>query len=268
MRYLQTVQDREKHKYIFIEGNTAKRIENNEFAEGNKISEQIMDHLFGIHKSEYTNLPPVGIAMKGFDLGTIQFALHYMFESKLSLNNFIFNCYKTIKLNGHLIGTCYDGEIVFDKLKDIDVNGTIDLHMDGSKIWHIKKKYSDGNDFKSQSNPCGYKIGIFQDSINTENDEYLVHFPYFENLMKSYGFKMVKLESFEKYYKRDKKYKLSKEEKEISFINNAFTFQKVNEIDPYLVYKLNITDKTETKKELFMTSKPKKLKSTIVLTKS
>jgi len=68
MRYLQTVQDREKHKYIFIEGNTAKRIENNEFAEGNKISEQIMDHLFGIHKSEYTNLPPVGIAMKGFDL--------------------------------------------------------------------------------------------------------------------------------------------------------------------------------------------------------
>ena len=74
-----------------------------------------------------------------------------------------------------------------------------------------KKKYKNGDTFLNQTEPWGYKIGVFQDSINTENDEYLVRFKYFERLMLDYGFKLIQLNSFESYYKEYIK-KLPKEE--------------------------------------------------------
>jgi len=282
IRYIQEMKkkkEKPKNAYLFIEGNTGKRINNNfgnssyEFAEENKISEEIMDHVLGIKKSKFTNMPQYGIAKNGFDLGTIQFSLHYMFESEQMIHNFAWNCCKTIKLNGYLIGTCYDGELVYEMLKNKKENETSELHIDGSKIWHIKKKYKNNDHFINQSDPCGYKIGVFQDSINTENDEYLVHFKYFERLMEDYGFKQIQMTSFETLYNEYKKKlpkeykKLSKEEKEISFLNKAFVFEKINEVDANLVYNYKTSEKKEETKELFATSKPVRLKSKITLTK-
>jgi hypothetical protein len=234
-----------------------------------------MDHILGLKKSKFINMPQYGIVKNGFDLGTIQFSLHYMFENKKMINNFAWNCCKTIKLNGYLIGTCYDGELVYDMLKTKKENETIDLHIEGSKIWHIKKKYKNNDHFINQSDPCGYKIGVFQDSINTENDEYLVHFKYFERLMENYGFKQIQMTSFETLYndykkklsKEESKKKLSKEEKQISFLNKAFAFEKINEVDANLVYNSNMSEKKEETKELFMTSKPVRLKRKITLNK-
>ena len=282
IRYIQEMKkkkEKTKNTYLFIEGNSGKKIDNNfgkssyEFAEENKISEEIMDHVLGIKKSKFTNMPQYGIAKNGFDLGTIQFSLHYMFESKKMIHNFAWNCCKTIKLNGYLIGTCYDGELVYEMLKNKKENETSELHIDGSKIWHIKKKYNNNDNFINQSDPCGYKIGVFQDSINTENDEYLVHFKYFERLMEDYGFKQIQMTSFETLYNEYKKKlskedtKLSKEEKEISFLNKAFVFEKINEVDANLVYDYKTSEKNEEPKELFVTSKPVRLKSKITLTK-
>ena len=283
IRYIQQMKkmkDKPKHTYIYIEGNTGKKINNHfgkgsyDFAEGNKISEEVMDHIIGINKSTFSNMPPFGIVKKGFDLGTIQFALHYMFETKEMIHNFMWNCCKTIKLDGHLIGTCYDGGLVYDMLKDKKLNEQNELHIDGSKIWHIKKKYKNDDRFINQTEPWGYKIGVFQDSINTENDEYLVHFKYFERLMLEYGFKLIHLNSFETYYKEytkqlpkeeSKKKRLTDEEKQISFLNKAFVFQKVNDVDPTLVYNYNTTEKKEEPKQLFLTSKPVRLKKKITL---
>jgi hypothetical protein len=279
IRQMKKMKDKPKNTYIFIEGNTGKKINNDfgkgsyDFAEGNKISEEVINHITGINKSTFTNMPLFGIVKKGFDLGTIQFALHYMFESKEMIHNFMWNCCKTIKLNGHLIGTCYDGELVYEMLKDKKINELNELHIDGSKIWHIKKKYKNNDNFINQMDPCGYKIGVFQDSINTENDEYLVHFKYFERLMTDYGFKLVQLNSFETYYKaykkevkESKKKSLSKEEKKISFLNKAFVFEKINDVDPNLVYNYNTSEKKEEPSDIFITSKPMRLKTKITLT--
>ena len=137
----------------------------------------------------------------------------------------------------------------------------------------LKKKYKNNDHFINQSDPCGYKIGVFQDSINTENDEYLVHFKYFERLMEDYGFKQIQMTSFETLYNEYKKKlpkeykKLSKEEKVISFLNKAFVFEKINEVDANLVYNYKTSEKKEETKELFATSKPVRLKSKITLTK-
>lgn len=259
IRYLQLKKtSKVPHNFIFIEGNTSKKILHNSFAEGNAVSAEVMDHVLGIKRSTFSNIPKFGIAMKGFQLGSIQFALHYMFESELTVNTFIVNCCKTIQLNGHLIGTCYDGQFVFDKLKDINENEQIELYVDSTKIWHLKKKYK--NDLNLAIQPCGNKIGVFQDSINSEKDEYLVYFGYFIPLMAKYGFKLIKNDSFETYFKRDSTLVMSDAEKEISFLNKAFVFKKEAEVDYELIFGNNTVKKESEPATLFKTSKPVRLR--------
>lgn len=265
IRYLRQLKKiKEKTKYVYIEGNSGIKL-NDDFSEGNEVSIQVLQHVQGEKKSDFTNMPAFGIVENGFDLGTIQFSLHYMFESKEMIHNFMWNCCKTIKLKGHLIGTCYDGELVYNMLKDKDIS---ELYKEGAKIWHIKKKYKNDESFLNQTEPFGYKIGVFQDSINKENDEYLVHFKYFEKMMNAYGFELLQLNSFESYYKeKENKIKLSKEEKQISFLNKAFVFQKINAVDPDLVYNMNTTKEVEPQTQLFKTGKLVRLKRNIKLEK-
>jgi hypothetical protein len=266
MRYLQFNKiSKLKQNYIFIEGNTSKKILHNEFAEQNKTSAEVMDHVLGIKRSSFSNMPAFGLAAKGFQLGSIQFALHYMFESELTLNTFIVNCCKTIQVNGHLIGTCYDGQLVLEKLKDIKENECIEFYVSTTKIGHIRKKYSDG--LVLQQNPLGNKIGVFQDSINAEKDEYLVSFGYFIPLMAEYGFKLVKNDSFEVYFKKYPSLKMSDAEKEISFLNKAFVFKKEYDVDCEMIFKKNMYKEEQVEKTLFKTDKPRRLgKQKIMLT--
>jgi len=54
--------------------------------------------------------------------------------------------------------------------------------------------------------------------------------------MSEYGFKLVKNESFEEYFKKEPKLKMSNQEKEISFLNKAFVFKKEFDVDCELVF--------------------------------
>jgi len=113
----------------------------------------------------------------------------------------------------------------------------------------------------------GYKIGVWQDSINKENDEYLVHFKYFEKCMSDYGFKMIQFNSFESYYKQKEINQIIQREKKISFLNKAFVFEKINDVDPDLVYDLNTKNVKELPKQYITSSKPVRLKSKITFEK-
>ena len=69
-----------------------------------------------------------------------------MFKDKTTLHNFARNCCETIKPDGYLIGTCYDGSKVFDLLNNkgvLNEDNIYELKLDGEKIWHIKKKYEE-----------------------------------------------------------------------------------------------------------------------------
>ena len=57
-----------------------------------------------------------GVASEGFNICSIQFAIHYMFESQLSLHNFLRNVSETTKMGGYFIGTSYDGTAIFRML--------------------------------------------------------------------------------------------------------------------------------------------------------
>ena len=227
-------------------------------------SKVIMDALMGHGNKESMTYPFLkkhfGLFREKFDVCSIQFALHYMFEDKTKLHSFLCNVSNYTKQGKYFIGTCYDGKKIYNSLEDLEQGEMIEKYTDKQKIWHVKKKYSDEEKLfmNDDENSIGLKISVYQESINKEFDEYLVNFDYFIKLMEDYGFKMVdpmlyhskKInpngnfqelfdnmmsdESKLKQYKQSKN--MSEEEKYISFMNNYFIFQKINNVNTELLY--------------------------------
>ena len=282
---------------MFIHGDTSKLIHNGDFAKVNEdinsslmemikepeeeeeeekvqeieeeqekenISKGIMNGLMGHGNKENMNYPFLkkhfGLFHDKFDICSIQFALHYMFEDKTKLHSFLCNVSNYTKQGKYFIGTCYDGKKVYKSLDQIEQGESVEKYIDQQKIWHIKKKYNDEEKLfmNDDENSIGLKISVYQESINKEFDEYLVNFDYFIKLMKDYGFelsdpmlyksKMINpIGNFESLYdimmgdtRNLKQYKeaknMSDEEKHISFMNNYFIFQKVNDVNTELLY--------------------------------
>lgn len=185
-----------------------------------------------------------GIAKDGFDIISCQFALHYFFKNKSTLQNFIINIVESTKLNGLFIGTCYNGKHIFNKLYNTNqLNFSDD---DGNLILTINKKYNK-DQFNDDISSLGYPIEIFQDTINKSNIEYLVNFEFLIRIMENYGFKLKPLieddifkypaDGFENIYKNietNSKYKylnLNENYKNISFLNYYFIFEKIRNVN-------------------------------------
>ena len=64
---------------------------------------------------------------------------HYFFKSEKILDNFVTNVADTLKPGGIFMGCCFDGNMVFDKLKDKPFNGYIEGIQNGSATWRIKR---------------------------------------------------------------------------------------------------------------------------------
>lgn len=189
-----------------------------------------------------------GIGHKGFNISSCQFAIHYMFENNTVLHSFLRNVSECTKVNGYFIGTCYDGRTVFQKLGNRE---NYSIHVDGKMIFDIQKKYNHTG-FPDDETSVGYPISVYQESINKYATEFLVNFEYLVRLMEDYGFKLISLEEakaigfsagsglFEDLFRQMNKEgnltqygeapKMSREEKEISFLNRYFIFRKIHDV--------------------------------------
>jgi len=197
------------------------------------------------------------IAEYGFNISSCQFALHYFFQDPNILQGFLINVAECTKLNGYFIGTAYDGKKIFNMLADKNINESVKIMENDKKIWEIVKEY-ESYSFKDDSSSIGYKITVFQESINQYISEYLINFDYLNRLMEQYGFKLLEdneatemgfpksIGNFELMYnkmmydiKKNKNLKdkygnaphMSKSEKKISFLNNYFIFKKIREVN-------------------------------------
>jgi hypothetical protein len=260
---------------LFVNGNSAYNIKNGSAMLDDKAI-QITNAVFGIGPKDENKLGK-GVAKlygkgdDGFNISSCQFALHYFFENPDMLQGFVRNVAECTKLNGYFIGTAYDGKSVFNMLKNKKPGDGIQIMDDGKKIWEIIKEYNSGN-FADNSSSIGYKISVFQESINQLIPEYLINFDYFDRVMENYGFKLVERNDaqemglpegsgmFSEMYmnmideiKRNK-YKateygtapnMSSFEKKISFLNRYFAYKKVIEVDIGKVY-LDLSDYSET----------------------
>jgi hypothetical protein len=137
------------------------------------------------------------------------------------------------------------------------VNGEgIIITKENKKIFEIVKMY-DQTGFPDDEMSIGYKINVFQETINKYIPEYLVNFTYFKRIMEDYGFipihseeakKMgltnatamfsdlydMMMQEIERNPEKESEYgdasKMTKEERKISFLNRYFIFKKVRNL--------------------------------------
>ena len=198
-----------------------------------------------------------GKAVDGFNISSCQFALHYFFENIEKLNQFLKNVSQCTKVDGYFVGCCYDGAAMFHALRSIERSKSIGLTIDGTKVWEVTKEYSQTT-YDPDISCVGYAIDVYQDSINKTIKEYLVNFTYFTELMKSYGFELLKRDEavklgipnstglfselftfMESEIQQDPKQKskygsaslMTPKEKQISFYNRYFVFKKMASVD-------------------------------------
>lgn len=131
-----------------------------------------------------------GIAKDGFHVSSCQFALHYFWETKLTLLQFVRNLTECTILNGYFIGTCPDGKTLFQKLQNKNQGDSYALFEDNHKIFEITKMYSHMN-FPEDETCIGFPINVFQETINKTFREYLVNFDYFVRIMSNFGFVVI-----------------------------------------------------------------------------
>ena len=230
---------KKKYKYLtralFLKGNTSRNIKRGD-AFDNQKNKSIVRAIFGSGARDSLDKAVVrqyGKAMSGFNITSCQFALHYFFENSDVLKGFLRNVAECTKIGGYFIGTCYDGEKVFQMLREKKKGEQIRMYKDETKIWELTKQYNKDY-FLPDITSLGYGIDVYQESINKSFREYLVNFSFLEKTLLLYGFKLVDelgingVGSFELLWKNQP---LSDEEKNISFLNNYFIFKKMSDVD-------------------------------------
>jgi len=170
-------------------------------------------------------------------------------------------------------------------LKKKKIGESVELYEGERKIWEIRKEYDDDK-FDDDVSSLGYKIEVFQETINKTFPEYLVNFDYLERVMENYGFQLLKRDeakliglpegsgSFNELYnlmedecKRNpnKKEKygsaltMNPNEKKISFLNRYFVFKKISHVNAEKIA-LELIDETfeENKKSKKDATQPPK----------
>jgi mRNA (guanine-N7-)-methyltransferase len=173
-----------------------------------------------------------------FDIVSCQFALHYFFESKEILNNFIKFVSESLKKNGLFIGTTVDGSELIKLL-----NGKNSFSNDVFEIKRVSRsKGIYGNKYSFL-----LKINTNYYSNNSPIDEYFVNFDELKKVAKKHSLEIFPLRfitpsiientvSFEQLYNikhivdwpGNKEIKnLDSQELEFTKLNSIFVFKKV-----------------------------------------
>jgi hypothetical protein len=245
---------------LFVNGNSAFNIRDGSAMLNDK-AKQITNAVFGNSPMNEKNGKGVNRqyskGSSGFHISSCQFAIHYFFESADTLKGFIKNVSDCTMHNGYFIGTCYDGELVFNELRKLDKGQSIKIIENEKKIWEIIKGYN-YQTFDDDSSSIGYRIDVYQESINQLISEYLVNFNYLDRIMRNYGFEIINDEEAktfgfpkgsglfrELFLKMQKEISTNKfeaknygqanfmteNEKKISFLNRYFIYKKVTVVN-------------------------------------
>jgi len=246
---------------LFVNGNSAFNIKNGSAMLNDKAI-QITNAVFGNGTKDSDKIGKgvsrqYGKGAEGFNVSSCQFALHYFWETPSTLQGFMRNLSECTKLNGYFIGTAYDGKEIFKLLKKKEPSESVQIIDDGKKIWEIVKGYK-SDKFEDDSSCIGYRIDVYQESINQLLPEFLINFDYLNRIMELYGFKLVDRDEAQnlglpessglfselfmtmieeikrnKYRENDlgDAAKMTEFEKKISFLNRYFVYKKIRHVN-------------------------------------
>ena len=211
---------RPKPKTYFLRGDLSKLI--------------FPDYNAGLEESNKNNLAKFLPTKYQYDIVSIQFAIHYFFENEISVRTIMQNINDNLNTGGLVIGTCFNGEKIVNKLKGKsklegkDINGDI--------MWSIKKDYTIRK-LSNKKSSLGKHVNVFVRSIGQEISEPLVNYNYLDSLFEEYGFQKISVESFKDIYAKNK-FELDNVEQEFSFLYNSFIYQKIKNTPDSLYSKL------------------------------
>lgn len=248
-------------KALFVNGNSSVNIRNTDGILSEK-GKQITKAVFGSGVKNIDELGKgvydvYGIGDEGFDVCSIQFAIHYMFETPQTLYNFLRNVSETTKVGGYFIGTSYDGRSIFDMLKQKKQGDNVVVMENDEKLWEVTKQY-DNDEFLDNESSLGYGIDVYQESINKVFREYLVNYEYLTRILENYGFTLLTINEvkdlnlpdstglfndlfglMKNELKRNKRAaneygdaaNMTQGERKISFLNRYFIYKKIRNVD-------------------------------------
>jgi hypothetical protein len=260
---------------LFVNGNSAHNIKNGNAMLNDKAKQTTLA-VFGVGSKDPEKLGKgvvrqYGVGESGFNVSSCQFATHYFLENADTLQGFLKNIAECTKLNGYFIGTAYDGKSIFNLLKKVKTNESIQIVENGKKIWEVTKNYG-ADRFDDDSSSIGYRISVFQDSINQTIPEYLINFDYFSRVLELYGFKLINREEAQniglpegsgmfselfinmleeikinKFKAKDygEAMNMTSFEKKISFLNRYFVYKKIREVNTEKI-QIELSEYTET----------------------
>ena len=246
---------------LFVYGNSSENIKDTS-AVHSDVGKKITNAIFGIGSKDDLGkgvLKSYGVASEGFNISSIQFAIHYMFENTQTLHNFLTNISECTKIGGYFIGTSFNGKKIFNLLNTLKENETYTFfnREKSEKLLEITKQFG-REEFNDDISSLGYPIDIFQASINKTIREYLVNYDYLTSILENYGFVPLttdelkkiglanSIDSFEVLFKQMQSNikagkvdrnnvgdanRMTREEKDISFLNNYFIYKKVRNVD-------------------------------------
>jgi SAM-dependent methyltransferase len=165
---------------------------------------------------------------RGFDIVSIQFAIHYMFEDEASLNNLIQNIDDNLKPGGYLIGTTFDGASVLEQLR---VSNPLEGKNEEETLWKIEME---GDIPSIERVEYGSKIKTTLPWIHNElMEESLVNFEVLKTKLEANNIRKINSETFGDYYREHEGDRsgsrppvLKPYEELYSFMNRYFIFRK------------------------------------------
>lgn len=122
-----------------------------------------------------------GRAQKKFDIVQCFNDIGCNFMDIETLENFMVNVAENLKVGGKFIGSCLDGQMIFDALAKNNVK---------NDYWNIEKHYDDTPTLSHDENSLGYKIHV------NGKEDYLVDFKYMVEIMEKYGLDLVDTKLF------------------------------------------------------------------------
>jgi hypothetical protein len=184
---------------LFAVGDSGVNIPTGKSAGDSKLDATIMKAVFGNGVAE--DAPPFvkenAAALKdGAGVTAMMFSLHYMFQNKEIFDGFLENLNACVQIGGYFVGCCFDGETVFNKLKEKGDERMLERSIernDGVKvnIWSIERKYENAELGEEDENVFGQAIDVSFISIGTPYTEYLVPFNYLEKRLASIGLRLL-----------------------------------------------------------------------------
>lgn len=138
-----------------------------------------------------------------FDIVSMQFALHYLFESEEQINMLFKNASQRLKPGGYFIGTISDGNAIARLLRSgLILKDASGYNFSNEVCSLVMDEENYLKHFTMKENPYGVRYKFFLKESVEGLDEFLVPPNLLHELAEKYGFKVILSENLNNYFSR------------------------------------------------------------------